>query len=298
LTLARHLTILLFASATFAALCQEATPPPEPIVRKPAPAQTDTTTPHLTESHPVPTVAPKPKPTISPAAALAQLQSGPFNRTVIVLDPAHGGGDSGSRMNDQLVEKDVTLALAFRLRSLLSARGFTVIMTREDDAASSAPGTPLSFDDRAGIANHARPLACLLLHATASGTGVHVYTSELSPAPGETVPTPWLTAQAPWVTQSQALAKQVGTAFGRAKVPAVVSRASVRPLDSLTCPALVLELAPSTTDAATLSDGSYQQRVAEALADSLVVWKNQAQPPTRILPPPSPPSAPPPEVKP
>ena len=295
MTFARHLTTLLLASASLSVLAQDTTP--APIVRT-APAQTDTSTPHLTEAHPVTSTPVKPKPTISPAAALAQLQPGPFNRTVIVVDPAHGGGDTGSRMNDQLVEKDVTLALAFRLRSLLSARGFTVITTRDSDAASSTPGTPLSFDDRAGIANHARPLACLLLHATASGTGVHVYTSELSPTPGETVPAPWLTAQAPWVTQSQALATQVGTAFGRAKVPTVVSRASVRPLDSLTCPALVLELAPSTTDPASLSDGGYQQRVAEALANALLIWKDQAQPPTRILPPPPPPSAPPPEVKP
>ena len=56
-----------------------------------------------------------------------------------MLDAAHGGVDSGSRIGDSTLEKDVTLALAFRLRSLLAARGFTVVMTRENDAAQK-PG--------------------------------------------------------------------------------------------------------------------------------------------------------------
>jgi N-acetylmuramoyl-L-alanine amidase len=234
----------------------------------------------------VPSAPKPPTPAVTPAAAIAALPNALFNRTVVVLDPAHGGGDTGSRINDQLVEKDVTLALAFRLRSLLTARGFTVVMTRDSDAPAATPGPPLSLDDRAGIANHARPVACLLLHATASGSGVHLYTSELDATPGESVPAPWLTAQAAWVDQSQKLAAQIGTAVGRAHIPQVVSRASVRPVDSLTCPALVVELAPDGSDPASLNDTAYQQRVAEALAGALVFWQNQAQPPGRLAPPP------------
>jgi N-acetylmuramoyl-L-alanine amidase len=254
-------------------------------------------------SHPVvpqtPSTAPKPddtttpappKPSITPAQALAQLSPGGFNRTLIVLDPSHGAGDSGSRINDSLVEKDITLSLAFRIRSLLTARGFTVIMTRDSDAAAFTPGTPLSLDDRAGIANHARPVACLLLHATAAGTGVHLYTSELDATPGESVPAPWLTAQAAWVGQSQKLANQIGAALTRAKLPLVESKASIRPVDSLTCPALVVELAPNGSDASSIDDAGYQQRVAEALAAALVFWQSQAQPPARLAPPPPPPA--------
>ncbi|HEY5328667.1 MAG TPA: N-acetylmuramoyl-L-alanine amidase [Acidobacteriaceae bacterium] len=317
MTFPQHLTLLLLASASLAALGQQATPvpaparPPAPVVRlPPKPAQTRTaaqTPPHLTTSFPVAPAAtpaaPKPDDTAkpapprapeNPAAALAQLSAGGFNRTVILLDPAHGGGDTGSRINDQIVEKDITLALAFRLRSLLSARGFTVVMTRDSDSAapdSDPTAAPLSLDDRAGIANHARPVACLLLHATASGNGVHLYTSELDPTAGETVPAPWLTAQAAWVGESQKLASQIGAALGRARIPLVESRASVRPVDSLTCPALVVELAPDGSDATSLNDGAYQQRVAEALAAALVFWQNQAQPPTRLTPLPAPPVA-------
>jgi N-acetylmuramoyl-L-alanine amidase len=208
-----------------------------------------------------------------------------MNRSVIVLDPAHGGLDTGSRISDTILEKDVTLALAYKLRSLLTARGFTVIMTRDSDSAST-PGAPaaLTLDDRAGIANHAHPVACLLLHATSAGTGVHLYSSELDATPGEPLNNPWLTAQAPWVTQSERLQKALAVALTRASIPLVLSRASVRPVDSLTCPALVLELAPTGSDNSTLIDPAYQQRVGEVLATALVFWRNQAEPPLRILP--------------
>jgi len=228
----------------------------------------------------VPGLAQSPSPTPAPPPPA----TAPLNRNVIVLDAAHGGVDSGSRIGDSILEKDVTLALAFRLRSLLTARGFTVVMTRENDAAQK-PGPPvagssaLTLDDRAGIANHAHAAACLLLHATGAGDGVHLYSSELDSAPAQAAVPPWLTAQAAWVTQSTQLEARIGAALQRAKLPLVSSRASVRPVDSLTCPAVVVELAPQNDDRNSITDGDYQQRIAEAIAGALVFWAQQVQPP-------------------
>jgi N-acetylmuramoyl-L-alanine amidase len=233
--------------------------------------------------------APKPK---SPAERLYSAINGlpalPFHPETIVIDPAHGGSDSGSRISDSTVEKDVTLALAFRLRSLLNARGFNVVLTRDDDKAtnSAPPFAPLTLDDRAGIANHEGASACLLLHATARGSGVHLYTSELPPAQGEQPIEPWLSAQAPWVIQSERLANALGDAYNRAHLPLVDGAASVRPLDSLACPALVLELAPRTGDPDSINDADFQQSVAQATANALILWKDAAHPPPRLAPPP------------
>jgi N-acetylmuramoyl-L-alanine amidase len=214
--------------------------------------------------------------TPSPGTAL------PFNRGIIVLDGAHGGVDTGARITDSILEKNVTLSFAFKLRSLLAARGFTVVMTRDADTSTEAdsPIAPLSLDDRAGLANHSHPLACLLLHATASGSGVHLYSSELDVLPSQPLANPWLTAQAAWVTQSQMLEKSIGQAITRSGSPLVMSRASVRPMDSLTCPALVVELAPNGGDAASVNDADYQQRIAGAIAGAMIQWKTQAQPPS------------------
>jgi N-acetylmuramoyl-L-alanine amidase len=210
-----------------------------------------------------------------PPAPAATPQEGPLNRTAIVLDAAHGGNDSGSRIGDAIMEKDVTLALAFRLRSLLTARGFTVVMTRESDTAQA-------LDDRAGVSNHVRPAACLLLHATSAGKGVHLYSSELDPVPAETAVLPWLTAQAAWTSQSAQLKASLGAALKRAGVPLVSSRASVRPVDSLTCAAVVVELAPAQEEDSSINDSNYQQRVAEAIAGALTFWSKQVQPPMRL----------------
>jgi N-acetylmuramoyl-L-alanine amidase len=208
----------------------------------------------------------------------------PFNKSVIFLDPAHGGIDSGSRIGDSTLEKDVDLAFAFKLRSLLSARGFTVVMTRDADAPTepNAAGTPLTLDDRAGIGNHAHAVACLLIHATGSGHGVHLYGSELDATDGIPTMVPWLTAQAAWVSQSQTLKRQLASAVARAGVPLVSSNASVRPVDSLSCPALVIELAPQTDDPDSINYADYQQKVAQAIAAALVFWPQNAAPPQRL----------------
>ena len=133
-----------------------------------------------------------------------------MNLNLIVLDPAHGGPDTGAILGSNVLEKDITMAMAVRLRAALGAAGFTVVATR--DANSSDPLTQLSTDQRADIANRAHALACIVLHATNTGSGVHIYTSALSPSnpadddaagfPPPFAPVPWETAQAESVQQS------------------------------------------------------------------------------------------------
>ena len=214
-----------------------------------------------------------------PAAAQNQPASA-VNRNVVVLDPAHGGPDAGAKLGDRLLEKDVTLALAARLRTALTAAGFTVVSTREADSFN-----PLTTDQRAETANRAHAMACLVIHATGSGSGVHLYTSTLEPkdppdaADGDFEPTPWDLAQAESVRESLHLESDLGTALGAAKVPVVMARAAVRPLDNLMCPAVAVEVAPlgvAGGDATAVSDPDYQQRLAETLTRALQAWRSHA----------------------
>jgi N-acetylmuramoyl-L-alanine amidase len=93
---------------------------------------------------------------------------------------------------------------------------------------------------------------------------------------------PWLTAQAAWIPESQLLEKQVATAFARSEIALVASTASIRPMDSLSCPALVVELAPKGDDADSINDTDYQQHVALAIAGAMLFWQNEVQPPARL----------------
>ena len=77
----------------------------------------------------------------------------------------------------------------------------------------------------------------------------------------------------------------------------VAGHVSVAPIDNMTCPAVVLELAPFNNAAAT--DSGYQQKVADSVLTALVVWRAKlvAQE-TPAEPPPAKPAAPPPVRKP
>ena len=51
----------------------------------------------------------------------------------VVIDPGHGGGSPGTLSGDGLLEKDVTLDIALKLRRKLEDEGFVVLMTRDED---------------------------------------------------------------------------------------------------------------------------------------------------------------------
>lgn len=53
----------------------------------------------------------------------------------IILDPGHGGEDGGAVGIDGIIEKDINLSISLKLRDLLQAAGYKVIMTRETDTA-------------------------------------------------------------------------------------------------------------------------------------------------------------------
>ena len=78
----------------------------------------------------------------------------------IVVDAGHGGHDTGAIGPSHLREKDVTLALARRLRGALRARRYEVVMTRKDD-------TYVPLEERAAIANAHRGDLFISLHANA-----------------------------------------------------------------------------------------------------------------------------------
>jgi N-acetylmuramoyl-L-alanine amidase len=66
----------------------------------------------------------------------------------IMLDPGHGGASVGTGAGSGLIEKNLTLDIAERLKSLLAQRSYTVLLTREEDR-------PVDLADRAALANRA-----------------------------------------------------------------------------------------------------------------------------------------------
>ncbi len=94
-----------------------------------------------------------------PAGDTADARAGPYVRTpgsgkpVVVIDPGHGGIDSGASGKDGLLEKDVTLKFALELaRQLrLGARLEPVLTRDKDDFVSLADRVGMAQRHRAGL---------------------------------------------------------------------------------------------------------------------------------------------------
>src|SRR6266480_3168974 len=86
----------------------------------------------------------------------AQASSTPAPFAVVVLDPGHGGQDSGA-MCGGVLEKELTLDVARRVDRLLDSQGIATLMTRLGD-------TYVSLADRAAFANRVRNCIFVSIH--------------------------------------------------------------------------------------------------------------------------------------
>ena len=76
----------------------------------------------------------------------------------VVIDPGHGGHDSGASGVERLLEKDVVLKIGRRVQSYLEREGVEVVLTRDND-------TFVSLEERTAIANRAGADAFISIHA-------------------------------------------------------------------------------------------------------------------------------------
>ena len=80
-------------------------------------------------------------------------------KPLVVIDPGHGGIDSGAETTSGIKEKDIVLAFGLRLQQLLVESGrFDVALTREDDSF-------LKLEDRVGLARTNKADLFVSIHA-------------------------------------------------------------------------------------------------------------------------------------
>jgi N-acetylmuramoyl-L-alanine amidase len=90
------------------------------------------------------------------AGAGAQVQ--PLSGKTVVIDPGHGGSDSGATYtfpaNNKLYEKNQNLDVAYKLKSLLQASGAKVYMTRGGDPTKYGRQQEIAEALRSGIEHY------------------------------------------------------------------------------------------------------------------------------------------------
>jgi len=213
---------------------------------------------------------------------------------VVVLDPAHGGIDTGARGGGGIRESEVVLNFAGQIRSVLERAGFRVILTRETNDNPS-------FDERSIIANGQRGAIFITLHIASTGTPgtARVYSLALAPTPSQAAaaagapsgaaPAPatpispgnstavlpagasgilvWDRAQVPFLDLSQRLADitQVQLSQRFRGSPTLPLTAAVRQLRTVGAPAIAVELSSVTVE-----DNSEIMSMGPRLADGVV----------------------------
>lgn len=105
------------------------------------------------------------------------------NETVVVIDPGHGGYDEGSRSSDGIIEKDLNLEIALKIKALLEEKNIKVVMTRESDNVSWSSNNVEDLQARLDIATNAQALMMVSIHCNFSDEdaenvkGSEVYTN-------------------------------------------------------------------------------------------------------------------------
>jgi N-acetylmuramoyl-L-alanine amidase len=125
-------------------------------------------------------VAPRATPTPVAQRRAVAVSEADRPSTVVVIDAGHGGFDRGGIPGQRVAEKTMTLDVAQRLKSVLTAYGYRVVMTRDNDVF-----VPLGT--RVAIANSYRNAIFVCIHfnaarrRTASGIETYFYSSQSLP---------------------------------------------------------------------------------------------------------------------
>jgi N-acetylmuramoyl-L-alanine amidase len=197
-----------------------------------------------------------------------------------VIDPGHGGMDTGVK-NQNISEKDFTLALARRLRTALQTRlGMTVLLTRDSDI-------PLDNEARSAVANNNQANLLISVHAGYStnkvdaDSSIFVMKENFGEASAASTPVgtrdqlflPWYlgyrihrqeSVQAANILQDELTKAIAGSKF-------LVRSAPLAVLSSATMPSLLIEIGnlSNASNAQTLVDGGFQSRLANTITDAV-----------------------------
>jgi N-acetylmuramoyl-L-alanine amidase len=199
-----------------------------------------------------------------------------------VIDPGHGGDNTGTRSADGALEKTYTLDWALRLQPLLEKDGWTVQLTRTND-------TGLSLTDRVAFADTAQADVFVSLHFNASGGGTYqagLETYCLTP--------PGMPSNLTRGFEDDAAVVYPNNAFDTENVQlaADLHRALLNVnggedrgirrarfmgvLRGQNRPAVLVEggFLSNPTEAERINDPGYRQDLAEAVAEGLAAWSN------------------------
>ena len=178
--------------------------------------------------------------------SLAADTGGTSENMTVVIDAGHGGHDRGGIPGQRIAEKVMTLDVAQRLRNVLQASGYRVVMTRDSDVF-----VPLGT--RVAIANSYRNAIFVCVHFNATNrsgaSGIETYFYSRDSLPLASAIHHFVVGGAP--SSSRGVRRRGYYVLRKTSIPAVLVECGF-----LTNP----------TEAAYAQTASYRQKLAEEIA--------------------------------
>lgn len=175
----------------------------------------------------------------------------------IVVDPGHGGKAAGARGPSGLLEKDVNLDIARRLRDVLQAEGVRALLSRDSDV-----DVPLR--SRPSVCSQVQPAIFVSIHCNSNPArrlrGTETYYHLRDP----------VCRSLAWAIE-QAVCAAAGTVNRGVRSDGIRFRSGFAVLDEASVPAVLVEVAyiNNPEDEALLASPEFRQRVAVGIANGL-----------------------------
>ncbi len=181
-------------------------------------------------------------------------------QNVVVIDAGHGGKDPGKVGVNDVLEKDLNLQIAEKVKACLEKQGISVVMTREDD--SMEENKVADMKKRVELINNTKPAIAVSIHqnsytqADIRGAQVFYYRHSKE---GE---------DAALVMQSEL--KTIDSENTRE----IKANDTFYMLKKTEVPTIIVEcgVLSNAEEAEKLKDENYQQELAEVITRGIVKW--------------------------
>ncbi len=181
---------------------------------------------------------------------------------VIIVDPGHGGEDPGKVGINDVLEKDLNLQIAKKVKKLLEEAGIKIVMTRTNDKVPDAKKEDLN--QRVQLINETKPKLALCIHQNsypdAKIKGAQVFYHTITPEAEDVASIVQEQLRTVDPTNTRQI-KENDTYFmlKNSQVPTIIVECGF-----LTNP----------DEAAKLTQEEYQDQIAQAICEGVVKWLN------------------------
>lgn len=190
---------------------------------------------------------------------------------VIVIDPGHGGRDPGKVGVNQVLEKDINLAIGLKVKVFLEQKGYDVVLTREEDVGlyqeSDKNKKAADLRKRVEIIEESQSLLAVSIHQNSFHEGrykgAQVFYHQKS-SKGKLL--------------AQILQKQIKDTVKDDNQREAKANGDYYMLRKVSCPLIIVECGflSNEEEAKKLADELYQEKMAWAIYLGIVQYINQS----------------------